>query len=82
MLYDIGVMVADIKNEYLQLPSSEKCYAICGLEIGLGHIGKDALIHQALYGQISSGADFWKNLRSCMTFFGFEPCKVDSDIWM
>jgi len=55
---------------------------ICGHEFGLEHIGKVALICRALYGGKSSGADFWKHLRSCMTHLGFHSCKADPDIWM
>ena len=81
-LNGIDVMAADIKNAYLQAPSSEKHYVICGREFGLEHVGKVALIRRALYGGKSSGADFWKHLRSCMTHLKFEPCKGDGDVWM
>ena len=81
-LNGIDVMAADIKNAYLQAPSSEKHYVICGCEFGLEHVGKVALIRRALYGGKSSGADFWKHLRSCMTHLGFHSCKADPDIWM
>ena len=65
-LNGIDVMAADIKNAYLQAPSSEKHYVICGAEFGLENVGKRALIRRALYGGKSSGADFWKHLRTCM----------------
>ena len=81
-LNDINVVAADIKNAYLQAPSSEKHYVICGAEFGLEHAGKVALIRRALYGGKSSGADFWKHLRDCMTHLGFTSCKADPDIWM
>ena len=81
-LNDINVTAADIQNAYLQAPSSEKHYIICGSEFGLEHQGKVALIRRALYGGKSSGADFWKHLRSCMTHLGFTSCKADPDVWM
>ena len=81
-LNDINVCAADIKNAYLQAPSSEKHYIICGLEFGLEHVGKVALIRRALYGGKSSGADFWKHLRSCMNHLGFKSCRGDPDVWM
>ena len=81
-LNGIDVVAADIKNAYLQAPSSEKHYVICGAEFGLEHVGKVALIRRALYGGKSSGADFWKHLRSCMAHLGFTSCKADPDIWM
>ena len=36
-LNDIPVVAADIQNEYLQEPSSEKHYIICGDEFGEKH---------------------------------------------
>ena len=81
-LNGIDVQAADIKNAYLQAPSSEKHYITCGPEFGLENIGKTALIRRALYGGKSSGADFWKHLRSCMSHLGFTSCLADPDIWM
>ena len=81
-LNHIQVMAADIKNAYLQAPSSEKHYIICGAEFGLENIGKAGLIRRALYGGNSSGADFWKHLCSCMKHLKFNSCKADPDIWM
>ena len=81
-LNDIDVTACDIKNAYLQAPSSEKHYVICGVEFGLENVGKVALIRRALYGGKSSGADFWKHLRTCMEHLGFVSCKADSEIWM
>ena len=81
-LNDVDVTAADIKNDYLQAPSSEKHYIICGPEFGLEHIGKVALIRRALYGGKSSGSDFWKHLRSCMEHLNFKSCLADPDIWM
>ena len=81
-LNDIKVTVGDIQNAYLQAPSSEKHYIICGDEFGIEHRGKVAPIERALYGGKSSGADFWRHLRTCMHHLGFEPCKADSEVWM
>ena len=47
-LNDIDVLVADIHNAFLQAPSSQKHYLICGAEFGLNNIGKVALIRRAL----------------------------------
>ena len=71
-LNGIGVTACDIRNAYLQAPSSEKHYITCGPEFGLEHVWKIALIRRALYGGKSSGADFWRHLRSCMNHLGFE----------
>lgn len=81
-LNDLDIFAADIKNAYLQAPSSEKHYIICGLEFGLENVGKVALIKRALYGGKSAGRDFWEHLRNCMEFLGFTSCKADPDVWM
>ena len=79
---NIDITTCDIMNAYLQAPASECHYIICGEEFGLEHVGKIALIRRALYGGKSSGADFWRHLRTCMEHLGFHPCKADSEIWM
>ena len=81
-LNGIDVVVVNIKNAYLQAPSSEKHYIVCGPEFGIENVGKVALIRRALYGGKVSGADFWKHLRSCMTHLGFTSCQAYPDIWM
>ena len=81
-LNEVDVTAADIKNAYLQAPSSEKHFVICGNEFGMEHAGKIALIRRALYGGKSAGRDFWAHLRSCMDFLGFKSCKADPDVWM
>ena len=81
-LNDVKVTACDIKNAYLQAPSSEKHYVVCGLEFGIENQGRIALIRRALYGGKSSGADFWRHLRTCMEHLGFQSCKADGDIWL
>lgn len=44
-LNDLDVCAADIQNAYLQAPSSQKDFIICGPEFGLDNLGKVALIH-------------------------------------
>lgn len=44
-LNGLQVCAADIRNAYLQAPSSQKDYVICGPEFGLENVGKRALIH-------------------------------------
>ena len=79
---DADVTAADIQNSYLQAPSSEKHYVICGKEFGLEHERKIALIRSALYGGKLASRDFWTHLRSFMTFLGFKSCQADPNIWM
>jgi hypothetical protein len=81
-LNGIDVMAADIQNAYLQAPSSQKHYIICGLEFGLENVGKRAMITRALYGGKTAGRDFRNSLRSCMQHLGFESCLADPDVWM
>ena len=81
-LNGLDITACDIKNAYIQAPSSEKHYIICGPEFGLENVGRVALIRRALYGGKSSGADFWKHLRTCMHHLGFTSCKADSEVWM
>jgi hypothetical protein len=47
---DPEVCAADIHNAYLQAPSSNKDYIICGPEFGIEHESKVTLVHRALYG--------------------------------
>ena len=81
-LNDLNVFAADIRNAYLQAPSSCKDYIVCGPEFGLENEGKIALIHRALYGGKSAGRDFRNHLRSCMHFLKFASCPADPDVWM
>ena len=81
-LNDIDVLAADIQNAYLQAPSSQKHYIICGKEFGLENVGKVALIRRALYGGKSAGKDFRNHLRECMSHLKFTPCLADPDVWM
>ena len=81
LLLGVDVLAADIRNAYLQAPSSEKHFIICGTEFGLEHKGKRAMIVRALYGGKVAGRDFWLHLRSCMDFLGFQFSKADPDVW-
>ena len=55
---DFNVWACDVQNAYIQAPSSEKHYIICGPEFGV-HQGKRALIVRALYGELHSDRDYW-----------------------
>jgi hypothetical protein len=81
-LNGLEVCAADIRNAYLQAPSSNKDYIVCGPEFGIEHEGKVALINRALYGGKSAGRDFRNHLRSCMHFLNFKSCPPDPDVWM
>ena len=81
-LNSLDVCACDIQNTYLQSPSSEKHYIICGPEFGLKNVGKRAIIVRALYRGKSAGADYWRHVRSAMDAMGFESCKADPDVWI
>ena len=81
-LNELDVCAADIRNAYLQAPSSQKDYIVCGAEFGLENVGRVALIHRALYGGKAAGRDFRNHLRSCMSHLGFESCPADPDVWL
>ena len=81
-LNGLDVFAADIRNAYIQAPSSQKDYIICGPEFGIENVGKIALIRRALYGGKSAGKDFRNHLRSCMRHLDFVSCPADPDVWM
>jgi hypothetical protein len=81
-LNGLDVCAGDIRNAYLQAPSSQKDYIVCGPEFGLENVGYVALIHRALYGGKSAGRDFRNHLRSCMRHLDFTSCLADPDVWM
>ena len=81
-LHGVPVMAADVRNSYLQAPTSEKHFVICGPDFGIENIGKEAIINRALYGGKFSGRNFWHHLRSCMNFLGFEYSQDDLDVCM
>ena len=81
-LLGLPVMGADIRNAYLQAPSSEKHFIICGPEFGIENEGRVALIRRALYGGKVAGRDFWHHLRDCMGHLGFFSSRADPDVWL
>ena len=50
-LNDLQVFTADIHNSYsyLQAPSCQKDYVVCGPEFGIKNLGNVALIHRAFF---------------------------------
>ena len=76
---NIDGWAAGIQKAYIQAPSSEKYYIICGPEFGI-HKGKQSYVVRAPYGGVRSGRDYWLHLHSCMDFLGFSPCKADPGV--
>ena len=79
---DLDVMSADIQNAYLQAPSSEKYFIVCGAEFGLETVGKFSLVTRALYGGKVAGRDFWHHLQDCMDHLGFTSFRADPAVWI
>ena len=78
----LDVLAADIRNAYLQAPSSQKDYIIYGLEFRIKNVGHVALIHRAWSGGKSVGKDFQNHLRSCMHHLHLKSCPTDPNVWM
>ena len=76
------VLGAKICNVYLQAPSLEKHFIICGPEFGIENEGCIALIHRALYGSKVAGRDFWHHFHDCMDQLGFTSSRTDPDVWL
>jgi hypothetical protein len=81
-LLGLPVLGADIRNAYLQAPSSEKHFIVCGPEFGIENEGPIALIHCALYGGKAAGCNFWHHLCDCMDQLGFTSSRADPDVWL
>ena len=61
-LLRLPVIDGNIKNAYLQAPSSEKHFIVCGPDFGNENVGRVALICRALCGGKVAGRDFWHHL--------------------
>ena len=81
-LNNLPVFGADIQNAYLQEPTTEKHYIICGSEFGLENVGKKALIVRSLYGGKSSGADYCRHFCADMNEMVFASYRYDPDVWI
>ena len=80
-LNGLDVCAADVQSAYLQAPTSEKHFILCGPEFGPEREGCLAIITRALYGGKSAGSDYWKHMRKCMSSLGFTSCQGDPDVW-
>ena len=56
-LNGLDFCACDTQNEYLQIPSSNQNFIICGPEFGIGNVGKKQQIIRYLYGGNLAGAD-------------------------
>ncbi len=76
------VLGAEIQNAYLQAPSLEKHFIICGPEFRIENEDPVALIHHALYGGKAAGCNFWHYLCDCMGQLGFTSSHADLVVWL
>ena len=81
-LNGLKIFAAGILNVYLQAPSSQKNYIICGPEFGIENIVKIALIHRYLYSGKSAGKYLRNHLCSFMQQLNFVSCLSDPDVRM
>ena len=81
-LHGTEVLASETRNAYVQAPTLEKHYIICGEEFGLENVGNRALIVRALYGGKAARRDFWHHFRNCIKFLGFKSKGGDPDVWM
>ena len=82
VLNRLDILVADNRNAYLQAPSSQRDYIVCGPEFGIENVGHVVLIHRALYGRKSAGKDFQNLSRSFMHHLNLKSCPAEPDVWM
>ena len=60
-LNGLDVCMADIRNAYLQSPTSQKHYIICGPELGMENVGKVAI----MLTEVWHIAHFWVSYGRC-----------------
>ena len=68
-------------NTYLEATTEEKVHIVAGPEFREQE-GKTLLIQKALYGLRSSGRMWWLRSNTILKELGFQPSKVEPDIWM
>ena len=49
--------MADIRNAYLQSPTSQTYYIISGPEFGMENVGKVAIMYRAVYGGVEETSE-------------------------
>ena len=80
-LNGLDILAADCEGAYLNAPSGEKLYTICGAEFGELK-GRFALITRALYGSKSASCSWRRVISSVIEALGFKMCRADNDVWM
>ena len=81
-LNSVDVWSCDMKNAYLQSPTSKNHYVVCEPKWSLENQGKIAITFRARNGGKYTGRDFRNYLRHCREHLGFEAFLADPDVWM
>jgi Reverse transcriptase (RNA-dependent DNA polymerase) len=81
-LNDLGIVMFDVGNAYLNAKTTEKLYCYAGKEFGQDEEGKLMIITRALYGLKSSRAAYRAHYSQTSMDLGFNACKADPDVWM
>ena len=78
-LNGLSVFGADIRNSYLQAPTSETHYIKYESKFVIENVGKTAIIVRALYGGKAAGAEYWRHIRKAMNEMDFT---LYPDVWI
>jgi hypothetical protein len=80
-LKSMELQATDIGKAYLEAYTAEKLFIVAGPEFSEleGHM---LIISMALYRLRTSRLRWHEHFSQCLREMGFEPCKVEWDIWM
>ena len=76
------MQACNIQNAFLQAPTTEKYFIICGQEFSLKNPGKASITRRAVHGGKAYGRDFRSHLRYSVEHLGITEFLADPDIWM
>ena len=75
------VKVAEIRNDYIPAPVTEKIWTVPGPDFGKDSVRK-AIVVREIYGLKIAGYAFLNHLDDCMHHLVFLPCLYKIDLWM
>ena len=81
VLNNLKIFIGSMHNAYLNAPTTEIVYIVCGSEFGY-NMDRPALIVKALYALKSSSARFRDHLTQSLLDLCFKIFFVDPDVWM
>ena len=77
-LNDLKILVGNIQNAYLNVPTKERVYILCDSEFG-SYMDRPVLIVKALYSFKSSGDGLIDHLAQSLFDVGSKSCLTDLD---